>query len=79
MFRSENVCIHSLCITLAALLQFFHEINIPLYLLQFFDQCQTCDVHANLQTANVIGKLTTNLGNTLIEKYSEIGNTGIFL
>ena len=24
------------------------------------------------------GKLTTNLGNTLIEKYSEIDNTGIF-
>ena len=55
------------------------EINIPPQLLQFFDQRQSCDVHANLQTANVTGKLKTNLGNTLIEKYSEIGNTGIFL
>ena len=49
------------------------EINIPPYLLQFFDQRQSCNVLANLQTANVIGKLTTNLENTLIEKYSEIG------
>ena len=38
------------------------------YLLLFFDQHQICDVHANLQTANVIGKLTTNLGKTLMEK-----------
>ena len=37
------------------------------------------DVRANLQTANVIGRLTTNLGKTLIEKYSEIDNTEIFL
>ena len=54
------------------------EINIPPYLLQFFDQRQSCDVHANLQTANMIGKLTTNLENTLIEEYSEIDNTGTF-
>ena len=32
-----------------------------------------------LQTANVIGGLTANLGKTLIEKYSEIDNTEIFL
>ena len=42
--------------------------NLPAYLLLFFDQHQICDVHANLQTANVIGKLTTNLGKTLMEK-----------
>ena len=36
--------------------------NLPPYLLLFFDQRQICHVHTNLQTANVIGKLTTNLG-----------------
>ena len=52
----------------------------PLWVaLLFFDQRQICDVRANLQTANVIGRLTTNLGKTLIEKYSEIDNTEIFL
>ena len=44
-----------------------------------FDQRQICDVRANLQTANVIGRLTTNLEKTLIENYSEIDNTEIFL
>ena len=53
--------------------------NLPPYLLLFFDQRQICDVRANLQTANVIGRLTKNLGKTLIEKYSEIDNTEIFL
>ena len=53
--------------------------NLPPYLLLLFDQRQICDVRANLQTANVIGRLTTNLGKTLIEKYSEIDNTEIFL
>ena len=53
--------------------------NLPSYLLLFFDQRQICDVRANLQTTNVIGRLTTNLGKTLIEKYSEIDNTEIFL
>ena len=41
--------------------------NLPPYLLLLFDQRQICDVRANLQTANVIGRLTTNLGKTLIE------------
>ena len=53
--------------------------NLPPYLLLFFDQRQICDVHANLQTANVVGMLTTNLRKTLIEKYSEIDNAEIFL
>ena len=48
--------------------------NLPPYLLLFFDQRQICDVRANLQTANVIGRLTTNFGKTLTEKYSEIDN-----
>ena len=34
---------------------------------------------AQTWTANVIGRLTTNLGKTLIEKYSEIDSTEIFL
>ena len=55
------------------------QIYLHLYCTEFFDQRQSCDVHANLQTANVIGKLTTNLGDTLIEKYSEIDNTETFL
>ena len=53
--------------------------NLSPYLLLLFDQHQICDVHANFQTAKVIGKLTTNLGKTLIEKYSEIDNTEIVL
>ena len=52
--------------------------NLPPYLLLFFDQHQICIVPANLQTANVIGRLTTNLGKTLVEKYSEIDSTEIF-
>ena len=53
--------------------------KLPPYLLLLFDQRQICDVCATLQTANVIGRLTTNLEKTLIEKYSEIDNTEIFL
>ena len=57
----------------------WHKFTLIFIELLFFDQRQICDVRANLQTANVIGRLTTNLGKTLIEKYSEIDNTEIFL
>ena len=52
--------------------------NLPAYLLLFFDQHQICDVHANLQAANVIGKLRTSLRKTLMEKLV-FDNTEIFL
>ena len=53
--------------------------QIPPYLLLLFDQRQICDVRATFAKARLIGRLTTNLGKTLIEKYSEIDNTEIFL
>ena len=36
------------------------DTNLPPYLLLLFDQRQICDVRANLQTANVIGRQVDN-------------------
>ena len=43
------------------------QICLHLSCTEFFDQRQSWDVHANLQAANIIGKLTTNLGGHVVK------------